>query len=91
MRMLLLVILACAAMLLGGLALAGLPGAMGGVGVGLTLVGVAGFGAFLVFAQIKAYRTDRGLYFTPGKAYREWKAEQEAARRAERLKGGRNR
>jgi hypothetical protein len=91
MRMLVLAILACTAMLVGGLALSGLPGAGGGVGAGLAIVGVVGFGAFLVFAQIKAYRTDRGLYYTPGKAYKEWKAEQEAARRAERLKGGRNR
>lgn len=86
MRSPLLVIAACAAVIILGLALAGVSSTAGSV---IALIGIAALGAFLVFAQVKAARNDPGLYYTPGKARREWKAEQEAARRAEQRKAGR--
>ena len=74
MRIVLLVIIASTAMLVGGLALAGLPSPLGGVGVGLAMVGIAGFGVFLVYSDIKAARNGVGDAYNPGRAWRETRA-----------------
>lgn len=47
----------------------------------LTLVGVVGIGVFLVFASARAAPT-QGHPYAPGKARREYLAEQEAAKKA---------
>ena len=57
--------------------------------VTVALIGVIGFGALLMYAGIRAFFNSPGMYYAPGKARREWKAEQEAARRAEQRRAGR--
>ena len=88
MRSPLLVVGVCAVIIVGGLFLAMSSSTAGAV---IAMIGFVGFGAFLVFAQIKAALNSPGLYVTPGKARREWKAEQEAARLAEQRKAERER
>jgi hypothetical protein len=47
----------------------------------LAVVGIAGVGVFLVYAAARATRT-MGHPYAPGKARREYLAEQEAAKKA---------
>lgn len=56
MRIAVLVGIACAALLGGGLMLAGEPGTLGSVGVGLALTGIAGFGLLLIYSDATAAR-----------------------------------
>ena len=86
MRSPLVVVAICAAVMIGGLLLVSVSSLAGAV---IAIAGIAGMGVFLVYAEIRAARNSPGLIYTPGKARREWKAEQEAARRAEQRKAGR--
>jgi hypothetical protein len=88
MRSPLMVVVVFVLIIVGGLALATVSS---GAGALIAVTGVAGLGAFYVYALIRAARNDPGRIYAPGKARREWKAEQEAARLAEQRKAGRDR
>lgn len=69
-----LVLAACVATLVFGLALAGVSGPAGTV---IAVAGIIGLAALLIFAYVKAWRNDQGVFLTPGKGYREWRAERD--------------
>jgi dipeptide/tripeptide permease len=88
MLKLLMVIAACVATIIGGLALSAVAS---GIGTGIALAGLIMLAGFLVYVYIRAWRNHQGDFLTPGKGYREFREEQRAAQEAAKraAKGGR--
>ncbi len=71
MRTPFLVIAGCIVMIIGGLALAGVPGMGAGIGAGIAIAGIICLCGFFIYVNFRAWRNGQGDYYTPGKAYRE--------------------
>jgi hypothetical protein len=79
MRTPFLVIVACSAMIIGGLALSAVSPA---IGAGIAVAGMVLLAGFFIYVNIRAWRNGQGDYLTPGDGYRETHAAAKAAKEA---------
>ena len=72
------VIIVCAAVIVLGLLL---ESTAGGLGVGVTMLGIVSLSAFLIYANVRAWRSGQGDAWDPGRARREARAHDRRKRR----------